>query len=87
MRRLLLPAIALGFSMLPLASGASANVMGSATALAGPAEQAAATEVNWRYGYRHPRWRGYRYGFHRGPSWHRYGHWRGSRGRYGHWRG
>jgi hypothetical protein len=91
MRRFLIPAIALGVSMLPLASGsASANMIG-APALASAAEPSAVSKIYWRngrwigppwrrWGWRRPYWR--RYGYWHRPYWRRYGY---RRGRY--WRG
>ncbi len=87
MKRFLLPAVALAFSTLPLASGsASANVAVSPAGLMAVGEHTmAATNVHWRgHGHRHwghYGWHGHRYGHWRGPHWHRYGYhrryWRG----------
>ncbi len=88
MRRFLLPAVALGFSMLPLASAsASANMTGAQALTSAVEPSANVGKVYWRYGYRHgPYW--HRYGYWRGPGWHRYGYWHGPYGhRYGYWGG
>ncbi len=86
MRRFILPAIAVGFTMLPLASPALANVVSAQTLAAADLKAASgATHVDWRYGYRYgywhrPYWRRYGY-WHRPYYWRRYGwrrpYWRG----------
>ncbi len=87
MRKLLLPAIALGFSMLPLASGpASANAVSAPALAAAIGQSAGISQVHWRhYGY----WRGpygHRYGYWHRPYWHRYGYYRPYWRRYGYYR-
>jgi hypothetical protein len=81
MRRFLIPAIALGVSMLPLASGsASANMIGAPGLATAVEPSAVVSKIYWRNGrWIGPPWR--RWGWRR-PYWRRYGYWRG---RY--WRG